>query len=179
MANAFGTQKARNGRTHPFLHYPLVQPGLAGKSASTRKGAFVMKNIKFSVSALALLSAMLCATHVQAQPFTPANTFYAAGSSAQFPTIMVAVGATIFSGGPLCGTHHWSKRNSSGLPIAIHDPRSSSIFDETGNITVIWNDAAAAHTPGGGTVCYFVTTDSVTGVRLYQASGQLSLAAGL
>src|SRR5262245_9024909 len=92
---------------------------------------------------------------------------------------MVAVGATIFSGGPLCGTHHWSKRNSSGLPIAIHDPRSSSIFDETGNITVIWNDAAAAHTPGGGTVCYFVTTDSVTGVRLYQASGQLSLAAGL
>jgi hypothetical protein len=50
--------------------------------------------------------------------------------------------------------------------------------NEDGNIWIVWNDAAAAGNPGGS-VCFYLATDSIVGVRGYQASGTLVLPASL
>jgi hypothetical protein len=136
-----------------------------------------MKNLKSCLAALSLVAALLCATSANAQT-PPVATFYALGSSAQFNTFALAAGATIFSGGPLCGTHHWTQKSNSTFHISLFDPRSPSILNEDGNIWIVWNDAAAAGA-AGGFVCFDLGIDSIVGVRGYQASGQLVLPAGL
>jgi hypothetical protein len=136
-----------------------------------------MKNLKTCLAALSLVAALLCATNAHAVT-PPQATFYAMGSSAQFNTWGLAAGATIFSGGPLCGTHHWTQKSGGGTHISMFDPRSGSILNEDGNIWIVWNDAAAAGNPGGF-LCFYLTVDSIVGVRGYQASGQLVLPASL
>jgi len=125
----------------------------------------------------AFVATLLLATSAMAQ-YTPAETFYAAGSSAQFNTFALAAGYPIYSGGALCGNHRWTQKTSSANPITLNDPRSSSILPEPGNIWIVWNDAAANHT-SGGVVCFFVVVDSIVGVRSYQARATVSLPAGL
>jgi hypothetical protein len=134
-----------------------------------------MKNLKHCLAALSLAAALLCTANAQTPPQA---TFYALGSSAQFNTFALAAGATIFSGGPLCGTHHWTQKSNSTTHISLFDPRSASILNEDGNIWIVWNDAAAAGNPGGF-VCLDLGIDSIVGVRGYQASGQLVLPASL
>jgi len=137
-----------------------------------------MKNLKSYLAALSLAAALLFVNQAQAVT-PPALTFYALGSSAQFNTFGLAAGATIFAGGPLCGTHHWTQKSSSTVHISLSDTRAgSSIVNEDGNIWIVWNDAAAAGNPGGS-VCFYLATDSIVGVRGYQASGTLVLPASL
>ncbi|HTC92057.1 MAG TPA: hypothetical protein VK699_01235 [Terriglobales bacterium] len=136
-----------------------------------------MKNLKSCLAALSLVAALLCVTNANAVT-PPQETFYALGSSAQFNTFGLAAGATIFAGGPLCGTHHWTQKSSSTTHISLFDPRSSSILNEDGNIWIVWNDAAAAGNPGG-IICFDLGIDSIVGVRGYQASGQLVLPSSL
>ncbi len=137
-----------------------------------------MKNLKSCLAALSLVAALLCVTNTAQAVTPPQVTFYAVGSSAQFNTFGLAAGATIFAGGPLCGTHHWTQKSNSTTHISLFDPRSSSILNEDGNIWIVWNDAAAAGNPGGF-LCLFLATDSIVGVRGYQASGQLVLPSSL
>jgi hypothetical protein len=68
------------------------------------------KKLKLHLAALSVSATLLLATNVLA--VAPDTTFYAAGSSAQFNTFSLGMGATIFSGGPLCGAHRWTKKSS-------------------------------------------------------------------
>jgi hypothetical protein len=141
-------------------------------------------SLKFPIAALSLVATLLCVTNANAQPpFVPAETYYAAGSSAQFNTMALAGGINVFGGGPLCGTHHWTQKNP-GAPntIAAHDSRvtggGQAVPDEPGNIWIEWNDAAATHSPNA-VVCFYLVLDSIVGVREYQAGATLVLPAGL
>jgi len=139
-------------------------------------------NLKFFIAALSLAATLLFGANAYAQ-FVPAETYYAGGSSAQFNTMALAGGINVFGGGPLCGTHHWTLKNPGGAnTIAAHDPRVTSggqaVPDEPGNIWIEWNDAAATHSPNA-VVCFYLTLDSIVGVREYQASATLVLPAGL
>ncbi|MGB8260662.1 MAG: hypothetical protein WCE75_09940 [Terracidiphilus sp.] len=119
--------------------------------------------------------------------YQPSEFFTTAGSSAQFNTfgIAAAYSITIPNGSgtttlsPLCGTHHWSAKNSStsGKSIVIYDPRSSSIPVEPANLWVVWNDAAA-NLAANGAVCYFASVDSIVGVRSYFANATLQIGSG-
>ncbi|HEY0797183.1 MAG TPA: hypothetical protein VGD64_15535 [Acidisarcina sp.] len=140
-----------------------------------------MKKSQLVVGAMSIAATLACASNLMA--YTPAETFYAAGSSAQFNTFALAAGApNIYSAGvpALCGTHHWSKKNPGGsTSITLNDPRNpGSIVPEGGNIWIVWNDAAASQT-SGGVICYYLSVDSIVGVRGYQAKGTISLPAGL
>ena len=137
-----------------------------------------MTNTKICFAALALLAASLGAVRANAQ-YTPAETFYTAGSSAQFNTFGVAASFVIPpSSFPLCGANHWSKKNSSALPITIVDPRGS-VVAEPANIWIAWDNNAQNGVAGQGVVCYFASVDSIVGVRAYFAHATVSLAAGL
>ncbi|MBV8632642.1 MAG: Ig-like domain repeat protein [Silvibacterium sp.] len=104
---------------------------------------------------------------------SPAATFYAIGSSAQFNTFALA--ATNVN--QLCGTNYWTQSNPGGPnAITVTDPRSGLIAPQGGDIWIIWNNQAAAGQPGG-IVCYYVAVDSVVAARLYQAKGIVNLPA--
>jgi len=139
-------------------------------------------DLKFAIAALSLTATLLCVTNANAQAFVPAETYYAAGSSAQFNTMALAGGINVFGGGPLCGTHHWTQKNPGGAnTIAAHDARTSggqAVPDEPGNIWIEWNDAAATHS-ANAVVCLYLTLDSIVGVREYAANATLVLPAGL
>jgi hypothetical protein len=130
-----------------------------------------MRNLKTTVAVLSLLAALLFASPASGQI---TETFFAAGSSAQWNTIALAAGLNIYGGGPLCGTHHWSNKSTTANPIVLVDPRNASIPKEPGNLWVVWNDAAANGT-SGGSICYMLTVDSIVGVRTYQAGAYLSV----
>src|SRR5262252_3293460 len=181
MVKALGLTSRRRTDAHirsslstpfPFWHNPLPGPGV-----------FEMKklNLKFSIAALSLAATLLLGTNAYAA-FTPAGTYYAGGSSAQFNTMALAGGINVFGGGPLCGTHHWTQKNPGGAnTIAAHDARTSggiTVPDEPGNIWIEWNDAAATHS-ANAVVCLYLTLDSIVGVREYAANATLVLPAGL
>jgi hypothetical protein len=134
---------------------------------------------KFAIAALSLAATLLFVTNANAQP---AETYYAAGSSAQFNTMALAGGINVFGGGPLCGTHHWTQKNpGGGNTIAAHDARTNGVVtvpDEPGNIWIEWNNQAATLSPGA-VVCFYLTLDSIVGVREYAANATLVLPAGL
>jgi hypothetical protein len=169
---------AQNGYTHPF--FIIYQSNAVfnlvwhSKRQHLLRSLRKMKNLKSCLAALSLAAALLCATNARAVDLT----FYAVGSSAQFNTFGLAAGATIFAGGPLCGTHHWTQKSGGGTHISLFDPRSASILNEDGNIWIVWNDAFISGSPNSA-LCLFLTTDSIVGVRGYQARGQLVLPASL
>src|SRR5215472_11723732 len=140
-------------------------------------------NLKFSNAALSLAATLLLGVNAYAQAFVPSETYYAAGSSAQFNTMALAGGINVFGGGPLCGAHHWTQKNPGGAnTIAAHDARTlpggGTVPDEPGNIWIEWNDAAATHS-ANAVVCFYLTLDSIVGVREYEANATLVLPAGL
>jgi hypothetical protein len=138
-----------------------------------------MTKSKFLLAAMSLGAAVACVSNAGAQ-YTPLLQFYTAGSSAQFNTFGIAASNTIGSNsGPLCGSHHWSKKNSSALPIYLFDPRSASISNEGANVWVAWDDNAANGVANAGVVCFYASVDSIVGVRAYMAHGTLQLASGL
>lgn len=138
-----------------------------------------MKKSRIVLAALSLSAALLCASNAEAQ-YAPSLNFYTAGSSAQFNTFGIAASYTIpGNSGPLCGTHHWSKKSTSALPITIFDPRSSSIIAEPANIWIAWDTNAANQVANAGVICLYASVDSIVGVRAYQARATVQLAAGL
>src|SRR5262249_48089457 len=158
------------------LHYPPFSR--SGTTLASTEEPFEMKklNLKFSLAALSLAAALLFGVSAHAQ-FVPSLTFYAGGSSAQFNTFALAGGVNVFGGGALCGSHHWTQKNPGGAnTIAAHDsrmtPTGGSVPDEPGNIWIEWNDAAATHSPNA-VVCFYLTLDSIVGVREHQASSTL------
>src|SRR6516164_204967 len=138
------------------LHYP---PSSRSGTTSPEPGVFAMKkpSWKFSIAALSLGATLLLGLNAYAQPFVPALTYYAGGSSAQFNTMALAGGINVFGGGPLCGTHKWTQKNPGGAnTIAAHDARTAggvTVPDEPGNIWIEWNDAAATLSPNAS-VCF-------------------------
>jgi ABC-type phosphate transport system substrate-binding protein len=152
-----------------------------------------MKKSQILLTAMSLSATLLCASNALAQStdairpesakpkaYAPAENFYTSGSSAQFNTFGIAASYTIppYSG-PLCGSNHWSAKNSSSLPITIVDPRSSSILAEPANVWIAWDNNAQNGVSGQGVVCLYASVDSIVGVRAYAARATLSLAAGL
>jgi hypothetical protein len=140
-------------------------------------------NLKFSIAALSLAATLLLGVNAYAQAFVPSETYYAAGSSAQFNTMALAGGINVFGGGALCGAHHWTQKNPGGPnTIAAHDarvtPTGGTVPDEPGNIWIEWNDAAATHS-ANAVVCFYLVLDSIVGVREYEANATLVLPAGL
>jgi hypothetical protein len=141
-----------------------------------------MTKSKIFLAASSLFAAMSCGFNAQAQStsFVPANTFFTAGSSAQFNTFGIAGSYVIPpSAYPLCGSNHWSKKNSSSLPITIVDPRSSSIVPEPANVWIAWDNNFQNGVAGQGTICIFASVDSIVGVRAYEARATLALNSSL
>ena len=138
-----------------------------------------MKKSRIVLAALSLSAALLCASNAEAQ-YAPSLNFYTAGSSAQFNTFGIAASFTIpGNSGPLCGTHHWSHKSNSALPITLFDPRSSSIIAEPANIWIAWDTNAANQVAGAGVICLYASVVSIVGVRAFQARATVQLAAGL
>ena len=96
--------------------------------------------------------------------------FHGAGSSAQFNTFALAAA----NGSALCGANHWTAKNAATL----NDARSGLILPEAGNIWIVWNGAADGST--ATIVCYYVSVDSIVGLRAYFANAtvQMTAAAG-
>ena len=139
-----------------------------------------MTKSKFLLATLSLGAAVACVSNAGAQAYTPLLQFYTAGSSAQFNTFGIAASNTIGSNsGPLCGAHHWSKKNASALPIYLYDARSSSISNEPANVWVAWDDNAANGVANAGVVCFYAAVDSIVGVRAYMAHATLQLSSSL
>jgi len=89
------------------------------------------------------------------------------GSSGVFQSI----GAAAFNDVAGAGAHIWTKKGNcpdGGICAAIHDSRSGSIKDESGNVWVIW-DAA------GNNVWTYVTVDTIVGNRAYFATPRAQL----
>ena len=121
--------------------------------------------------ALSLVAAGLLPSNARAQ-FFPANTWYAAGSSAQFNNLALATGLTLSgNSNPLCGSHHWTYSNGAELD----DPRSTSILAEKGNIWIVWDDNFINQVSGKGTVCFMIAVDSVVGNRAFFANATVKL----
>jgi hypothetical protein len=121
----------------------------------------VMKKIQTLLAVVAMLASSVSA-HAALEA-----TFFAAGSSAQFNIFGVAAST---GSSPLCGTNHWTQKNA----VTLVDPRSSSILPETGNIWIVWNSQAASGA-SGGIVCYYVSVDSIVGMRTYFANATVNL----
>jgi hypothetical protein len=113
---------------------------------------------------LVLTASAVCAN--AAAPALPTGgVFYGAGSSAQFNTLALAAGNQI-AGNALCGSNHWTKSNGAQLI----DPRSGSILPELGNIWIVWDNSTAPTI-----VCYYVSVDSIVGMRAYFANATVHL----
>jgi len=148
------------------------------------------------VAVLSLVATGLFPINLSAQvnQWSPAQAFLAAGSSAQFNLTGIAAldpGATSRNNTPCTGgsaNSHWtfsSVLNTSGMQI--HDPRSGGPTDEAGPVWIGWDsnfiqgiDYAEGTNPnppaaGTGTICVFVSLDSVVGMREYFANGQFVL----
>ena len=155
-----------------------------------------MKKSRIFAFAMPVFAGLLCVATANAQEavrrtnsikpeatFAPAETFYTAGSSAQFNTFGIAAAYNIpGQGGQLCGTNHWSAKSSgtgASATIALYDPRSSSIAYEPANLWVVWDNNAANSVAGAGVVCYYASVDSVVGVRSFFARAQLVLSSSL
>jgi hypothetical protein len=137
-----------------------------------------MTKSKIFLAASSLFAAMSCGFNAQAQStsFVPAETFFTAGSSAQFNTFGIAGSYTVPpASGPLCGTNHWSKKSASTAPITIVDPRSSSIVPEPANVWIAWDNNFQNGVAGQGVICIYASVDSIVGVRAYEARASLSL----
>jgi ABC-type phosphate transport system substrate-binding protein len=142
--------------------------------------------LALTLAALSLLATALLPSNASAVTWTgPSRTFLAAGSSAQFNTMALAAGLDNAAGSgiaALCGEHHWTSTSSLGSTGAqLHDPRSATIPDEPGTVWVVWDDNFAAGVGGTatsaqqGTICAFVTVDSIVGNREYFANGTIVL----
>jgi hypothetical protein len=121
-----------------------------------------MKKIQLLVAALAL-----AVSAVTAHANTLVAEFNGAGSSAQFNTFALAAS----TGSAVCGNYHWTKSNVA----FIVDPRSGSIQQEKGNIWIVWNGSADG--TAANIVCYYVTVDSIVGMRAYFANATVNLPA--
>ena len=144
----------------------------------------MMKKLRLTliIAALSLVATALLPINAQAAghksnagTWTPANTWYAAGSSAQFNTFAIAAGLdnAVGAGNPaLCGEHHWTYTNGA----QILDPRSTgNILPEKGNIWIVWDDNAQNQVVGKGTICFFISIDSIVGNRVFFANGTVQL----
>lgn len=142
-----------------------------------------MKKTSVLLATLGLVAVSIGATRAEAATYAPAETFYTAGSSAQFNTFGIAATSAIpgFSSGGLCGAHHWTWKSGavpsggSAISIDLVDPRSSSVPVEPANIWIAWDDNAANNVAGAGVVCFYASVDSVVGLRSYFARATLSI----
>ena len=158
----------------------------------------MMKQIRLTLigAVLALVATGLFPSNLSAQvnPWSPAQAFLAAGSSAQFNLTGIAAldpAATSRASTPCTGgnaSNHWtfsSSLNTSGMQI--HDPRAAGPTDESGPVWIGWDayfiqgiDYAEGKTgtappAGTGTICAYVSLDSVVGMREYFSNGQFVL----
>jgi len=87
--------------------------------------------------------------------------YNAAGSSAMFNTFAFAAR---LGTSPVCGSggvaHNWTKKGGA----SVHDSRSTSISDVTGNIWIVWDNST---TPTK--ICAYVNVDSGVGDRAFFA----------
>jgi ABC-type phosphate transport system substrate-binding protein len=83
------------------------------------------------------------------------------GSSAMFNTFAFAAR---LGTSPVCGTggtaHNWTKKNGA----SVHDARSASISDVTGNIWIVWDNSTAPTN-----ICAYLNVDSGVGDRAFFA----------
>ncbi len=138
---------------------------------------------KFLVAAMSLCAAIAGVSSANAQltnSFVPAETFFTAGSSAQWPTFAIA-GSYIIPPAQfaLCGTNHWTYKSASSTPISIVDPRSASIAAEPANVWVAWDNNFANGVAGKGVICIYASVDSIVGVRAYAARATLNISSSL
>ena len=92
--------------------------------------------------------------------------FAGEGSSAQYN--ILALAASNYNN--LCGTNYWSLKNGA----QVKDPRSNSILNETGNIWIVWN-ADAQNAGANPIVCFYISLDSIVGMREYFANATVVL----
>jgi hypothetical protein len=122
----------------------------------------MMKIKGMTAKAVLVLTALI----VPASSFGAVNVkFNAAGSSAAFNALALAAYSS-----SQCGTNIWTKKSTAqGI-----DGRSASIPAETANIWVIWATDASGNVT---TICSYLRTDSIVGVRLFMATprGTLSI----
>lgn len=134
----------------------------------------MMKKLRLTliIAALSLGATALLPCNAQGA-YTPAEVYYAAGSSAQFNTFALAAGLDNAWPGnnALCGENHWTYKNGAELV----DPRSGSILPEKGNIWIVWDNNAANEVSGAGVVCYYIAIDSVVGNRTYFANATVTM----
>ena len=137
---------------------------------------------KIIVASMSLCAAIAGVSTANAQltnTFVPAETFFTAGSSAQWPTFAIAGSYPVYSGGALCGQNHWTGKSASTAPITINDPRSSSIAAEPANVWVGWDNNFANGVAGQGVICVYASVDSIVGVRAYEARATLNISTTL
>jgi hypothetical protein len=125
-----------------------------------------MKEKKVCVATLCVLALAI------ALPVANAVTVkvQAVGSSGVFQSIGVAAFNDL-SGGHGGGGHIWTAKGAcpdGGNCASIHDSRSGSIKDESGNVWVVW-DATASN------VWTYVTVDTIVGNRAYFATPRAQL----
>jgi hypothetical protein len=126
-----------------------------------------MKKLKGIFAALALTAGLVCASDANAQLVAHFN---AAGSSAQYNTFALAA----LNQSQLCGTNFWTQKNG----VTLNDPRNGAILPEKGNIWIVWNNQATTGA-ANSIVCYYVSVDSIVGVRAYFANATVQFVAGI
>jgi hypothetical protein len=125
-----------------------------------------MKEKKACLAALCVLALAIAVPVANAQTVKVQGV----GSSGVFQSVGVAAFNDL-AGGAGGGAHIWTKKGncpSGGICAAIHDSRSGSIHDESGNVWVIW-DATASN------VWTYVTVDTIVGNRAYFATPRAQL----
>jgi len=146
------------------------------------------------VAVLSLVAMGLFPSNLSAQLYSPEYAFLASGSSAQFNLTAIAAldpaatpkNNTTCTGG--VASYHWTHSSSLGSSgMQIHDPRSGGPKDEAGTVWIGWDSnfialmdydgSGGGATPPNtaGTICAYVSLDSVVGMREYFAYGQFVL----
>ena len=116
-----------------------------------------------------LSAALLAAAAIVATPAVNAATVVkvlGSGSSAMWQT--AGLGAYSLAG---AGAAHYTVKGScptNGNCAQIHDSRSASILNETGNLWIVWNSAQTE-------VWVYISVDSVVGNRSYFATPRTTL----
>jgi hypothetical protein len=127
---------------------------------------------KILSAALVAAGALFCASSAHAQ----ANVYMVGvGSSALYASMTLAevTPDPITGAAAPCGTNVWTGKNGTlGVTASGTDARGGGLPNETGTISVVWNNAAAtAGNPipanSGAVICVFLSVDSVVGQRLF------------
>jgi len=138
----------------------------------------MVKRLKltFVTAALALIATALLPSNALA--YSPAYTFYGAGSSAMFNNFALVAGInnTWPGNNSVCGQHRWSRKYAAGAHGAqLVDSRSASILPEGANIWVVWDDDFVNQVAGSGHLCAYLSVDSIVGNRAFFANATIHM----